>query len=82
MALHETRVGSRRLRKGSRCPTCSEGRLIPIAYGYPGPGLAEASERGEVALGGCLVNYHLDAEGNMVGEPELSCPRCGGEFCR
>lgn len=36
------------------CPVCGSGSL-PIVYGLPGYELMEAAERGEVALGGCLV---------------------------
>lgn len=45
-------VTSARIR---RCPTC-RGRLVPIVWGMPGPELLSASERGEVALGGCVIN--------------------------
>ena len=61
------------LRKGSTCPTCKTGSLLPIVYGLPGPDLRHESEVGRVALGGCVVR------GN---DPELECPNCEGQFMR
>ena len=49
------------------CPRCGESTR-PIVYGLPGPDLIDASRRGEVAIGGCIV--HEDA-------PTWSCPTCG-----
>lgn len=73
----------RRLRKGSKCPTCEVGKLIPIVYGMPGRGLIEQSERGKIELGGCVVSQVLDPEiGPISGDPELSCPACEGRFFR
>ena len=67
----------RRLRKGSKCPMCEVGRLIPIVYGMPGRGLIEQSERGEIELGGCVMSQVLHPEiGLTSGDPELSCPAC------
>ena len=37
-----------------RCPRCGRPG-VPIVYGLPGPELMEAAERGEVALGGCVI---------------------------
>lgn len=73
----------RRLRKGSKCPTCEVGKLIPIVYGMPGRGLIEQTERGEIELGGCVVSQVFDPErGFISGDPELSCPACEGRFFR
>jgi hypothetical protein len=38
------------------CPACG-GRAIPILYGMPSPhsGMMEAAERGEIAIGGCVI---------------------------
>ena len=49
------------------CPACG-GKLLPIAYGYPGPDLMEAAEKGEVIIGGCEVE-----EDN----PNWQCADCG-----
>jgi hypothetical protein len=48
-----------------RCPTCGA-RGLPIVYGMPDDTLFEAAERGEVALGGCVISDH---------DPSLACPR-------
>ena len=49
-----------------RCPECRE-LVVPIAYGLPGPEMFEAAERGEIVLGGCVLE---------PGNPTRSCP-CG-----
>lgn len=50
--------------------TCPEygGKLLPIEYGYPGPELMEAADKGEVILGGCEVEK---------GNPNWQCADCG-----
>lgn len=69
--------------KGSKCPDCKNGKLVPIVYGMPGPELVEQSGRGEIELGGCVVNQVFDPElGFKSGDPELSCPKCEGQFFR
>ena len=71
----------KRLRKGSKYPTCKVGKLIPIIYGMPGRELIEQSDQGEVELGGCVVSEVFDPErGFISGDPELSCPKCEGKF--
>lgn len=71
------------LRKGSKCPTCKNGKLIPIVYGMPGRELMEQSGRGEIELGGCSVTEVFDSElGFISGDPELYCPKCEGRFFR
>jgi hypothetical protein len=72
------------LRKGSTCPVCRSGNLIPIVYGMPGRELVNQSERGEVELGGCVVSDELlDPERGLIsGDPDLSCPKCHGRFFR
>jgi hypothetical protein len=71
------------LRKGSKCPTCNAGKLIPIVYGLPLRELMEQSERGEVELGGCIITEVFDPERGFVsGDPELYCPKCEGRFFR
>jgi hypothetical protein len=54
------------------CPECgSNENVIPIIYGYPGPELREAAERGEVFLGGCV----------MTGDDPLwYCKACGRKW--
>jgi hypothetical protein len=71
------------LRKGSKCPTCNTGKLIPIIYGFPGRELMEQSGRGEIELGGCVVREVFDPERGFISvDPELSCPKCEGRFFR
>ena len=50
------------------CPTCGSTDALRILYGYPTGEAFEASERGEFALGGC-----------MIGEesPDYECRGCG-----
>lgn len=48
------------------CPRCG-GEALEIVYGYPGPDLFEASERGDVVLGGCIIE---------VDQPTASCTVC------
>ena len=71
------------LRKGSKCPSCKVGKLIPIVYGMPGRELMEQSGRGEIELGGCSVTEVHDSElGFISGDPELYCPKCECRFFR
>jgi hypothetical protein len=37
------------------CPRCGSTDAARILYGYPSSEMFEASERGEIILGGCLV---------------------------
>ena len=49
------------------CPTCGSA-VTPILYGYPSPELFETEGRGEVILGGCVVDPSM---------PTWRCQRCG-----
>lgn len=53
-----------------RCPSCRDRTLVPIVFGMPSYELFEAAERGEVVLGGCVLE-----EVN----PTRRCTRCGWE---
>jgi len=75
-------VKPRRLRKGSNCPACKAGKLIPIVYGLPGRELMEQSDRGEIELGGCVVSQIIDFNGIRSNDPELHCPTCSSKFFR
>ena len=46
------------------CPGCGSDRVVPIVYGLPEPALEREAQRGEVELGGCVV------------EPGLPVHRC------
>ncbi len=50
-----------------RCPECGSADVIPIVYGKPGRELMAQAERGEVALGGCILT------GN---DPAWHCTAC------
>ena len=52
------------LHKGSTCPICTKGKLVPIVYGLSGMELRRDSDISLVSLGGCVVT------GN---DPELCC---------
>lgn len=56
--------------KPERCPECGSERIVEILYGLPASDAGEASERGEIILGGCLVG---------PGSPEWGCGACGWE---
>ena len=51
-----------------KCPSCGSSKVVPIVYGMPGPELVEASKKGEVELGGCVVTDR---------DPEWHCKACG-----
>jgi hypothetical protein len=55
------------------CSACGSTEVVPIEYGLPGPELIEASERGEVEIGGCLI---------MEDDPTHRCRACGHRFRR
>ena len=61
------------LRKGSTCPACTKAKLVPIAYGLPGPEMLNDVELGLVQIGGCCVTDN---------DPELACLRCEAQFMR
>jgi hypothetical protein len=54
-----------------RCPSCGHAEVIPIAYGLPGPEMQAAVERGEIALGGCIVSPE---------NPNWRCTECEQAF--
>jgi len=55
------------------CPRCSNRKLLSIVYGYPAGDLMEAAQRGEVALGGCMVTGD---------DPDRRCPDCRVDLYR
>ena len=50
------------------CPACAAEAPVRIAYGYPTGDMFEASQRGELALGGCVVESD---------SPTWACRACG-----
>ncbi|MEQ8717703.1 MAG: hypothetical protein RIE08_08840 [Acidimicrobiales bacterium] len=61
---------------GDPCPRCGSDRVVEVVYGMPGPDVAEASRRGEVALGGCCIGFDdpthrcLDCEADLWDRPD------------
>lgn len=53
------------------CPQCRERRGVDIIYGYPGFELVEQEQRGEIVIGGCV----LDA-----AAPDRHCQSCHHEW--
>ena len=58
------------------CPKCG-GKVVKIIYGEPDQELFEASERGEVILGGCCIE--VDENGNRL-DPQYGCIDCEETF--
>lgn len=53
------------------CPACGEKAGVNIKYGMPSHEAFEASEREEVALGGCVIGDN---------DPERRCLKCEHEW--
>lgn len=53
-------------RKPRKCPHCG-GKVVPILYGEPSNEGFQMAERGEVALGGCIVRERM---------PDYQCLQC------
>lgn len=51
------------------CPRCGSARVIPIVYGDPTYETFKRAGRGEIALGGCLID-----------SPTHQCKNCGLSF--
>ena len=62
---------------GRTCPECGSRRVVPIEYGMPGGDGIEASERGELVLGGCCIV--TDPEGRFA-MPDRACLDCDARF--
>jgi hypothetical protein len=63
----------------TRCPECGSSDVVKIVYGMPDPEMFEASERGEVVLGGCC--FEVDESGELA-MPDRSCRDCHHSFAR
>jgi hypothetical protein len=50
------------------CPRCGSTGALRIAYGYPTPETFESAQRGEFALGGCIIGEE---------SPDYECGSCG-----
>ncbi len=53
------------------CPKCRSTNVIPIVYGFPSEELFERADRGEVKLGGCVIEDD---------NPNYFCKDCEAEF--
>ena len=53
------------------CPSCKAKEGVDIQYGMPSYEAFEASQRGEIALGGCVIND---------GDPKRRCLKCAYEW--
>lgn len=53
------------------CPACRQKTGVNIVFGYPTPELADRAERGEVALGGCVLSEEA---------PDRHCTSCEHEW--
>jgi hypothetical protein len=53
------------------CPKCSSVDRMPIVYGHWGVDDFEASRRGEVMIGGCVME---------LGMPRWHCRQCGERY--
>lgn len=51
-----------------RCPQCGEATVVAVMYGFPTPEAVEAADRGEVEIGGCIVEDD---------NPTWRCRQCG-----
>lgn len=54
-----------------KCPACGSTETVKILYGMPTYEAFQASERGEIALGGCCVTEN---------DPSRHCNNCGQDF--
>jgi hypothetical protein len=43
------------------CPRCGSADVLRIVYGYPTPEAFEAADRGDIALGGCVIGEESPA---------------------
>ena len=60
------------------CPKCG-GKVVEIVHGFAIDEHLEASERGEIILGGCCVCILIDEIGNKY-YPQYGCVNCNEVF--
>lgn len=53
------------------CPTCGSRDVIPIMYGLPTDEALQRARRGELTLGGCIVDNQ---------NPVWHCRKCGAAW--
>jgi hypothetical protein len=54
-----------------KCPKCESPNVIPIVYGKPSMEAMQKAERGEIILGGCILNRD---------RKNFQCKDCGTKF--
>jgi hypothetical protein len=54
-----------------KCPICESPNVIPIVYGKPTMEAMKKAERGEIILGGCIMNRD---------RKNFQCIDCGTKF--
>ena len=50
------------------CPTCGA-RVLPVVYGMPEGPVFEAADRGELVIGGCVIDHFPMASHVCAGQP-------------
>jgi hypothetical protein len=58
-------------KQGFICPKCAARSGVDIVYGMPSPDVFERAKRGELAIGGCVIEEFT---------PERQCLACGYEW--
>ena len=53
------------------CPKCGSENVLPLVYGMPAPEASKAAQRGEIALGGCVIDETYR---------RWQCAQCGSSF--
>jgi|GEM_PF-495743 uncharacterized protein (DUF1810 family) len=51
-----------------KCEVCGENSVVPVMYGLPTEEAFESARRGEIALGGCIIDFD---------NPTIACTSCG-----
>jgi DNA-directed RNA polymerase subunit RPC12/RpoP len=71
----------------TRCPRCGVvATMVPIVFGYPSPEMARAADRGEVALGGCVIpgedptHVCTACSQEVIVDDSDRCASCGREL--
>ena len=49
------------------CPECKKRNSIKIVYGYPGEEMMKSAQKGEISLGGCIIERN---------SPDRYCKNC------
>ncbi len=59
------------MENSKKCPKCGSEEYIPIVYGKPSQQGIEKSQRGEIILGGCIVD---------ANKKRKACKKCGEHY--